>query len=141
MRALRRFTVRAALPEPLAPLADLVMNLRWTWHAESLDLFEVVAPDVWARSQGDPVRMLGEVPADRLAQLAKDKRFLRRLTDLSDDLNDYLTGDRWYQSLPEEAPRAIAYFSPEFGITEVLPQYSGGLGILAGDHLKAASDL
>ncbi|MDX6275292.1 MAG: glycogen phosphorylase [Frankiales bacterium] len=141
MRALRRFTVRAALPEPLAPLADLVMNLRWTWHAESLDLFEVVAPDVWARSQGDPVRMLGEVPADRLAQLAKDKRFLRRLTDLSDDLNDYLTGDRWYQSLPEDAPRAIAYFSPEFGITEVLPQYSGGLGILAGDHLKAASDL
>jgi starch phosphorylase len=125
----------------LAPLADLVMNLRWSWHAESLDLFEVVAPDVWSRCQEDPVRMLGEVPSERLQQLAKDKRFLRRLGDLADDLEDYLTGERWYQSLGPDAPQAIAYFSPEFGITKVLPQYSGGLGILAGDHLKAASDL
>src|SRR4051812_7959732 len=75
-----------------------------------------------------------------MAVLAKDRRFLRRLTDAWDDLQDYLTQPRWYQSLAD-VPQAIGYFSPEFGITEVLPQYSGGLGILAGDHLKAASDL
>ncbi|HEU5035089.1 MAG TPA: alpha-glucan family phosphorylase [Mycobacteriales bacterium] len=140
MRALRRFTVRAALPEPLAPLGDLVMNLRWSWHPDSLDLFEAVDPETWDAVGHDPVRLLGEVGADRMAALAKDRRFLRRLSDMYDDLQDYLEKPRWYQTL-EDAPRAIAYFSPEFGITEVLPQYSGGLGILAGDHLKAASDL
>ncbi|MBV9291675.1 MAG: alpha-glucan family phosphorylase [Frankiales bacterium] len=140
MRALRRFTVRSALPEPLLPLDDLVINLRWSWHPDSLDLFESVDPDTWAAVGHDPVRLLGEVNADRMAALAKDRKFLRRLSDMYDDLQDYLTQPRWYQSLAD-APAAIAYFSPEFGITEVLPQYSGGLGILAGDHLKAASDL
>ena len=140
MRALRRFTVRAALPDALAPLGDLVMNLRWSWHPESLDLFESVDPATWADVGHDPVRLLGEVEPERLTALAGDRRFLRRLSDAHDDLQDYLDQPRWYQSL-SDAPLAIAYFSPEFGITEVLPQYSGGLGILAGDHLKAASDL
>jgi starch phosphorylase len=88
----------------------------------------------------DPVRLLGEVPADRLDELAADGGFLARLHAVHEDLQQYLTEPRWYQSLSGVA-RSIAYFSPEFGITEVLPQYSGGLGILAGDHLKAASDL
>jgi starch phosphorylase len=138
---LRRFTVRAALPAPLEPLGDLVANLRWSWNPDALDLFDAVDPDGWERCEHDPVNLLGEVGADRMLTLAKDRRFLRRLNDAYEDLDDYLTADRWYQGLGEEAPRAIAYFSPEFGITEVLPQYSGGLGILAGDHLKAASDL
>ncbi len=137
MRALRRFVVRAKLPEPLAPLAELVMNLRWSWHPDALDLFEMVDPDLW---EGDPVRLLGAVSQERLAALAQDRRFLRRLQDNYDDLQDYLTRPRWYQTL-DGVPASIAYFSPEFGITEVLPQYSGGLGILAGDHLKTASDL
>ena len=88
-----------------------------------------------------PVQVLGEVSAERLATLAKDRRFLRRLQDVVDDLQEYMSSDLWYQSLGADAPKSIAYFSAEFGITEVLPQYSGGLGILAGDHLKAASDL
>jgi starch phosphorylase len=141
VRALRRFTVRAALPAPLEPLGDLVANLRWSWNPDALDLFDAVDPDGWERCEHDPVKLLGEVGADRMATLAKDRRFLRRLKDAHEDLDDYLTADRWYQGLGEDAPKAIAYFSPEFGITEVLPQYSGGLGILAGDHLKAASDL
>lgn len=141
MRALRRLTVRAALPEALLPLAPLVMNLRWSWHPETRDLFEAVDPDLWASCGNDPVRVLGEVSAERLAALAKDRKFLRRLTDVTDDLQDYLEAPHWYQSLGADAPASIAYFSAEFGITEVLPQYSGGLGILAGDHLKAASDL
>jgi glycogen phosphorylase len=141
VRALRRFTVRAALPEPLEPLGDLVANLRWSWNPDALDVFDAVDPDGWERCEHDPVKLLGEVGADRMAALAKDRRFLRRLKDAHEDLDDYLTADRWYQGLGDSAPKAIAYFSPEFGITEVLPQYSGGLGILAGDHLKAASDL
>ncbi len=140
MRALRRFTVRLALPQPLAPLAELVMNLRWSWHAQSLDLFRSVDPATWAAVKQDPVRLLAEVSPERLAELAADSEFLSRLRAAHDDLNDYLTRPQWFQGL-SDAPQAIAYFSPEFGITEVLPQYSGGLGILAGDHLKAASDL
>ena len=109
-----------------------------------MDLLESVDPDLWQACHHDPGRMLGEVSAERLAVLVRDRKFVRALDDVYDDLTDYLTQPRWYQT--EQAsdpalPSAIAYFSPEFGITEVLPQYSGGLGILAGDHLKAASDL
>ncbi|GAB7180906.1 alpha-glucan family phosphorylase [Kitasatospora sp. Ki12] len=145
MKAIRRFTVRTVLPEQLQPLHELALNLRWSWHPETRDLFRSVDPEVWAATGEDPVRLLGEVPAARLAALAADRRFLRRLGDLADDLRDYLSGPRWYQTRQEtEAgalPAAIAYFSPEYGIAAALPQYSGGLGILAGDHLKAASDL
>src|SRR5206468_8411937 len=88
VRALRRFTVRAALPEPLLPLGDLVLNLRWSWHPESLDLFESVDPDTWDAVGHDPVRLLGEVGSDRMAALAKDRRFLRRLQGAWDDLQD-----------------------------------------------------
>ncbi|MGY4739507.1 glycosyltransferase family 1 protein [Streptomyces sp. ATMOS53] len=143
MKAIRRFTVRPLLPEPLRPLSDLARNLRWSWHAETRDLFQSVDPERWAVCDGDPVRLLGSVRPARLAELAEDRRFLRRLTAAADDLHDYMSGDRWYQDQPATAglPAAVAYFSPEFGVTAALPQYSGGLGILAGDHLKAASDL
>ncbi|WP_338895983.1 glycosyltransferase family 1 protein [Streptomyces sp. TG1A-60] len=143
MKAIRRFTVRPVLPEALHPLSELARNLRWSWHAETRDLFQSVDPERWAASGGDPVRLLGSVSTRRLAELAEDRRFLRRLTVVADDLRDYATGDRWYQGQAQtsELPAAVAYFSPEFGITAALPQYSGGLGILAGDHLKAASDL
>jgi starch phosphorylase len=127
----------------LVRLGDIVANLRWSWHAESLDLLEAVDPDLWGECGHDPERMLGEVSAERYAQLARDRKFVRRLDDIHDDLTDYLTQPRWYQREAQKStlPESIGYFSPEFGITEVLPQYSGGLGILAGDHLKAASDL
>ncbi|WP_225840567.1 glycosyltransferase family 1 protein [Streptomyces sp. NK08204] len=141
MKAIRRFTVRPVLPDPLRPLSDLARNLRWSWHAETRDLFQSVDPERWAKSGGDPVRLLGSVSPARLAELAGDRRFLRRLTAVADDLGDYVAGERWYQTQAEGLPAAVAYFSPEFGITAALPQYSGGLGILAGDHLKAASDL
>ncbi|WP_055479429.1 alpha-glucan family phosphorylase [Sphaerimonospora mesophila] len=140
MRAIRRFTVRTVLPAPLASLGELVRNLRWSWHPETMDLFAEVDPEVWERVEHDPVALLGAVEADRLQALAQDRRFLRKLADAADDLREYMSAPRWYQSL-EGAPAAIGYFSPEYGIAAALPQYSGGLGILAGDHLKAASDL
>ncbi|GAA4578557.1 glycosyltransferase family 1 protein [Planotetraspora phitsanulokensis] len=140
MRAIRRFTVRTVLPPQLEPLGELVRNLRWSWHPETMDLFAEVDPEVWERVDHDPVALLGAVEADRLRELAQDRRFLRRLADAADDLREYMTAPRWYQS-QDGGPAAIGYFSPEYGIAAALPQYSGGLGILAGDHLKAASDL
>ncbi|UCM90606.1 alpha-glucan family phosphorylase [Streptomyces marincola] len=145
MKAIRRFSVRPVLPEPLRPLQELAFNLRWSWHPETRELLRSVAPDSWQAAHEDPVRLLGTVSADRLAALSADRGFLRRLGVAIGDLRDYLTEPRWYQRADARAggelPRSIAYFSPEFGITAALPQYSGGLGILAGDHLKAASDL
>ncbi|MGX7824748.1 alpha-glucan family phosphorylase [Actinokineospora sp. 24-640] len=146
MRAVRRFTVRAGLPEPLADLGLLATNLRWTWHPPTQDLFAAVDPDIWARVGGDPLHLLAQVPAERLDTLAADADFLGRVRELSDELRRYLTGPRWYQQREHShngtrLPAAIAYFSMEFGVTEALPNYSGGLGVLAGDHLKAASDL
>jgi starch phosphorylase len=140
VKAIRRFTVRTVLPEPLRPLGELAQNLRWSWHQETRELFRGVDPQGWQAAQCDPVRLLGSVSKERLTALAGDRRFLRRLSAASEDLADYLTNPRWYQE-QSDLPAAIAYFSPEFGITSALPQYSGGLGILAGDHLKAASDL
>ncbi|MER8085449.1 alpha-glucan family phosphorylase [Streptomyces sp. NPDC058316] len=144
MKAIRRFTVRPVLPDPLQPLSDLARNLRWSWHTETRELFQAVDPQVRRTAECDPVRLLGAVSAGRLAELARDQQFLHRLTEVFADLRDYLDGPRWYQEqLARGAglPAAVAYFSPEFGVTAALPQYSGGLGILAGDHLKAASDL
>ncbi|MFK4069396.1 alpha-glucan family phosphorylase [Streptomyces sp. NPDC029674] len=144
MKAIRRFTVRPVLPEPLGRLTELARNLRWSWHPRTRDLFASVDPRLWAASGCDPVRLLGEVPPSRLDELSGDADFLRRLDEAADDLREYVTGERWFQEQARtdgQLPRAVAYFSPEFGITAALPQYSGGLGILAGDHLKAASDL
>ncbi|ANY05684.1 alpha-glucan family phosphorylase [Pseudonocardia sp. HH130630-07] len=147
MRALRRFTVRAQLPGPLAPLQTLATNLRWTWHAPTRDLFASLDPGVWQACGQDPVRLLGEIPNSRLAELAADETVAAQVAELSADLDRYLTEPRWYSAAGDGdgaaagLPSAIAYFSMEFGVSEVLPNYSGGLGVLAGDHLKAASDL
>ncbi len=140
MKAIRRFTVRTVLPQTLAPLEELAANLRWSWHQPTLALFRDIAPDLWAELDGDPYRLLGEVAPERLAELADDAEFVARATALRDDLNRYLSEPRWYQGL-SDAPATIGYFSPDYGVADALPQYSGGLGILAGDHLKSASDL
>ncbi|MEO6825823.1 MAG: alpha-glucan family phosphorylase [Microbacteriaceae bacterium] len=142
MKAIHRFTVRAAVPPALSALEELAANLRWAWHQPTRDLFGTVSPRQWQDTGHDPIALLAAVSPERLAELAADPSFVERANRQRDDLNDYLGSARWYQSLPkDQAPQSIAYFSPEFGIAEALPQYSGGLGILAGDHLKSASDL
>ena len=147
MKALRRFTVRAHLPDRLAALGQLSTNLRWSWDTPTQELFESIDPEQWALTGRDPVALLGEVSRARLDELAEDNAFLDRLDHLSADLNEYLTKPLWYQQMAAQSdpdspmPSGIGYFSMEFGVAEVLPIYSGGLGILAGDHLKAASDL
>ena len=144
MRALRRFTVRAHLPERLAALEPLSINLRWSWDEPTQDLFATIDSGLWEQSGQDPVALLGGVSPARLDELAGDESFLGRLDHLAGELDNYLTRPMWYQeqeAAGNSMPSGIAYFSMEFGVAEVLPNYSGGLGILAGDHLKSASDL
>ena len=141
MKALRSFTVRARLPEPLAPLHALAYNLRWAWDERSRDLFRWLDPDCWEASGHDPVRLLGLVRRERLEAMAADPGFMAFMVEVHEELIRYVSGPRWFQGRESTPLRSVAYFSPEFGITEALPQYSGGLGVLAGDHLKAASGL
>ncbi|MGH3999368.1 MAG: alpha-glucan family phosphorylase, partial [Pseudonocardiaceae bacterium] len=144
MRALRRFTVRAQLPGPLAALEMLATNLRWTWHQPTQDLFASLDRHTWDAVSGDPVRLLGEISTQRLTALAADETVVASTRTLAKDLRHYLDEPRWYQRRQQDLPAlpsSIAYFSMEFGVSEVLPFYSGGLGVLAGDHLKSASDL
>jgi starch phosphorylase len=145
VKAIRRFSVRTVLPEPISALGELASNLRWCWHPATRDLFSEIDPQRWARVRKEPAKMLSALSADELQSLASDDVFVEKVRAAAENLADYLSSPRWYQSWAAEveggAPASIAYFSPEFGITEALPQYSGGLGILAGDHLKSASDL
>ncbi|MFY9492620.1 MAG: alpha-glucan family phosphorylase [Mycobacterium sp.] len=145
MKALRRFTVRAYLPDRISALGQLSTNLRWSWDTASQELFASIDPELWAEIGRDPVALLAEVSPARLEELAADPGFTERVDHLSAELDEYLTKPRWYQQLQSQGdivlPEGIGYFSMEFGVAEVLPIYSGGLGILAGDHLKAASDL
>jgi glycogen phosphorylase len=141
MKALRSFTVRPSLPADLSALAELAFNLRWSWDDQTRDLFRWVDPDLWDASVHDPVRLLGLVSRERLDALARDAGFKRFLGEVRSELQRYLDGERWFQAKGSSPLGLVAYFSPEFGIAEAVPQYSGGLGVLAGDHLKSSSDL
>jgi starch phosphorylase len=153
VKAIRRLTVQPVLPESLGALEELAANLRWSWHRPTRQLFEQLSPEAWEESGHDPIALLGALDAARIEELAADGDLVARANALRDDLAAYRREPRWYQGLDEQAdgadggrgsggaPASIAYFSPEFGIAAALPQYSGGLGILAGDHLKSASDL
>ncbi|WP_019181571.1 alpha-glucan family phosphorylase [Microbacterium yannicii] len=141
MKAIRTFTVRPVLAESLAPLDRLASNWRWSWSRSTHALFAAMDPVLWALTGANPARMLGALGQARLDELAHDDSFVARVREEDERLESYLGGERWYQGLEGPKPAHIAYFSPEFGVDGSLPQYSGGLGILAGDHLKSASDL
>ncbi len=141
MKPRERVTVRTVLPENLGGLESLARNLRWSWHAPTRALFASLDADTWAASGDNPITFLHALSGSRLAAISGDKALLARIDAAVDDLERYLTAPSWYQESVPSGPAAIAYFSPEYGIAAALPQYSGGLGILAGDHLKSASDL
>lgn len=142
MRAIQKFTVQPRIPSPIAHLDALARNLRWSWEQETKEVFAQIDPGLWHETGQDPLALLRRTPPERLEELAASASYIERVDRAHADLTRYLTAPRWYQNLNRPGlPRSIAYFSPEFGISESLPQYSGGLGILAGDHLKSASDL
>ncbi len=141
MRTLFELRVEPDLPERLVGLRELADNLWWSWNPRAIDLFRRVDDELWETSGHNPVRMLAELRPEALAALAADHSFLEHLDRVHDELRAYLAAETWYatQCGPTDHP-LIAYFSMEFGLTECLRLYSGGLGVLAGDHLKAASD-
>ena len=130
------------LPEALKAIEPLAFNLRWVWNHAADFVWETLNADVW-RQTHNPVLVLRNTPRSRFEKLAYDGEFLWHLEHLERKEREYLTRPGWFQqTYPESSPPPlIAYFSMEFGITDALPLYSGGLGVLAGDHLKTASDL
>ncbi len=142
MPSVRSFTVLPALPESLMELSVLARNLFWSWNPQFVELFKRIDPALWAACGHNPVKLLGMVSQSRLETLSQNESFLNELRRASESLSEYVQASTWYEKVCGENPDAvIAYFSAEFGLHECLPIYAGGLGILAGDHLKSASDL
>jgi starch phosphorylase len=142
MRTIRSYNVVPSLPQRLSALKDIVYNLWWTWNLEARRLFMRMGEEEWEAVGHNPVAMLGVLPQKRLDQLAAEDGFLIHLDRVKGSLDEYLSAKTWYDQAVGDKPRStIAYFSAEFGLHECLPIYSGGLGLLAGDHLKAASGL
>lgn len=136
--------LKSNLPTPLRRLADLAYNYWWSWTEERVSLFSAIDPAQWQACNYNPVALLESVPSERLWQVAEDPHYLNRLYRLAHQFDVYLRDyDTWASRVaPELTPeRPVAYFCMEFGLHESLPIYAGGLGILAGDHLKSASDL
>ncbi len=143
MRPLRAFTIEPSLPPQLAPLLEIAYNLWWSWQGDALDLFRRLDSESWEHCNHNPVAMLGSMSQERLMNVAADDGFLAHMRRVHSLLTEYLRGPGWWQKTRggnREQP-LVAYFCAEFGISECLPIYSGGLGVLAGDHLKSASEL
>jgi starch phosphorylase len=138
---LQTFTVSPSLPPRLRSLGRIAYNLWWCWNPEAIALFSRIDPELWDQVDHSPVRMGGVVPQSRLDELAADEGFLAHLDRVEAQLDEYLKRPGWFSQNFPGVDMKVAYFSAEFGIHESIPIYSGGLGVLAGDHLKSASDL
>jgi glycogen phosphorylase len=135
---LRKFRVLPDLPEKLKSLQAIATNLWMTWHPDAIRLFITMDGDLWEKCMHNPVRMLGEISQEKLEELAADEGFLSELQHVHEAMEQYLNTVR---SINDAHTTAVAYFSAEYGLNDTLPLYSGGLGILSGDHVKSASDL
>ena len=139
---IRTFYVKPAIPEPLLPLCDMAYNLWYSWNWEAVSLFIRLGGPLWDASYQNPVRLLGMVPQERYERMAADDSYVANVQRVYSDFQNYLCSrDLWFCKRHPGVSGVIAYFSMEFGLDEGLPVYSGGLGMLAGDHLKSASDL
>lgn len=138
-------SLKSLLPKRLARLGELAYNLWWTWRPDAQALFQRIDPVLWETVYHNPVKLLRQAPRKTLAALAKDKRFVDSYERVINDFTAYMAepgrGGTWYNKNYGNWKNGIAYFSFEFGIHEALPMYAGGLGVLAGDHLKEASDM
>ena len=138
MGIFKKFKVVPDLPEKLKPLLVIASNLWLTWNPEAIKLFITMDSDLWEKNQHNPIRILGEISQEKLDELAHDEGFLSELQRVSEQLDQYL---HLLSSINRTQQVSIAYFSAEYGLSDTLPIYSGGLGVLSGDHVKAASDL
>ncbi|MGD1862510.1 MAG: DUF3417 domain-containing protein [Leptolyngbyaceae cyanobacterium] len=138
MRPIRTFNVTPALPARLEGLRKLAYNLQWDWDVDTVELFRRLDPDLWESSHYNPVLMLGMISQQRLQAAADDEGFVAQSDRAVQRMEAYLSERTWYyKNRSQPAPgECYAYFSMEFGLTSCMPVYSGGLGVLAGDHLK-----
>ena len=142
MPRVHAYHVTPCLPPRLQCLHKLSLNLRWSWHHPTIELFRTLDADLWEETGHNPRLILGRIGQKRLAELCGDEAFLAQMDRESANLDEYLAGAGWFAGEhPEALGIQIAYFSAEFGLTECIPNYAGGLGLLAGDHLKSSSDL
>ena len=142
MPTLRRFTVVPRLPPSLEHLREIAHNLWWAWEPLARELFDRIDLDLWEEVHGNPIELLSRIGQQRLDELASDDAFVSHLETVHERYRHYMSREGWFSKrFPEAATSRIAYFSMEYGLHQSLPIYSGGLGVLAGDHLKTASDL
>ncbi len=141
MPAIHKFVVIPAVPEKLAALHELAYNFWSLWNFDAASLFNRLDPDLWEATGHNPVRLLNLIGQDKLHAAAEDEGFLTHLNRIASDLKSYMQQNTWCKQHYPDCQAVIAYFSAEFGLHESLPIYSGGLGVLSGDHLKSASDL
>jgi phosphorylase/glycogen(starch) synthase len=130
----RRVLVQQNIPEKLKPLEELSRNLWWSWTQDAIDLFSSIDPEMWTEVHENPVELLEQLPYDTLTELETDQSFIERLQKVYGDFTAYMA------EKPKEGLPGISYFSMEYGIHNSLKTFSGGLGLLAGDYLKEASD-
>ncbi len=142
MKALHTIDVQPHVPERLSDLLMIAYDLWWSWNPQAIQLFRRMDSDLWEHSGHNPVAMLGAMQQERLDELQNDDGFLAQLDRVGHQLKEYKSAATWYAKShgPVDQPR-IVYLSAEYGLTECMPIYSGGLGLLAGDHMKAASEL
>ena len=141
-RRIRTYTVLPCLPAKLSPLRDIAYNMWWCWNHEAIYLFLRIDEQLFEKLENSPVKLLGAVDAARWQQLEEDEGFLAHMHRVAESLKEYTQRRGWFEEThPSAGNCRIAYFSAEFGIHDSVPVYSGGLGVLAGDHLKSASDL
>jgi starch phosphorylase len=139
---IRTFQVFPDVPEPLQPLLEMSKNLWWVWHPEAVELFRRLDRQLWDAVYHNPVRLLGSIAQDKLKEAAQDEGFLAHQARVYEAFQHHLKETGWFREEHSDSDQMLAaYFSAEFGIHESLPIYSGGLGILAGDHLKSASEI
>jgi starch phosphorylase len=138
---IRTFQVSPDIPEPLKPLAELAQNLWWVWNPDAVELFRRLDRKLWHDVYHNPVKLLGQLSQARLAEAANDDGYRSHLSRVYQAFREHMDEPGWYQGAHADTKMLVAYFSAEFGLHESLPIYSGGLGILAGDHLKSAAEL
>ena len=143
MYIFNKITVNPQLPKRIEKLSEISNNLWWSWNTEFLRLFKKIDKDLWETCEKNPVKFLKQVSQERLEAVATNTEFLKEYDRLAKEFNDYVTSkNTWFANkYPENKNDLIAYFSAEYGLDQTIPIYSGGLGILSGDHLKSASDL
>ena len=143
IRPIQTYTVDPSIPPGLECLLELANNLAWVWDSDLMELFIRLDPDLWEQAQHNPVRLLGSIKQERLNNAARDEAYLAQVERGYEKFKKYREASScWFKKTYGEIFKTrIAYFSAEFGLTECVPNYSGGLGVLSGDHLKSASDL